>query len=174
MNFVHSKSEECTKGELDLFSVPPTQVSLEKGLWIDHKPVSSVSDRGPITFLSPRTEDYEDLAKTILVVRAKVIKATVQELQSFKVTDTILMRMKNGHREQFPIQFVPTSRCVFERKTSDPSRRDVCLSCLLGNALDYGPAAKQSQLTAAMFYKDTAGKMDTADPTLHMLILTKV
>ena len=27
-------------------------------------------------------------------------------------------------------------------------------------------AAKESQLTAAMFYKDTAGKMDVADPTL--------
>ena len=75
MNFVHSKSGECTKTELDLFSIPPTKVSLEKGLWIDHQPVSSVSDGGPITFLSPGTEDYVDLAKTILVVRAKVTKA---------------------------------------------------------------------------------------------------
>ena len=75
MNFVHSKSQECTKSELDLFSAPPTQVSLEKGHWIDHQPVSSVSDGGPITFLSPGTEDYVDLSKTILVVRAKVTKA---------------------------------------------------------------------------------------------------
>ena len=32
--------------------------------------------------------------------------------------------------------------------------------------LNYGPAAKKSQLTAALFYKDTAEKMNTADPTL--------
>ena len=32
--------------------------------------------------------------------------------------------------------------------------------------LNYGPAAKESQLTAAMFYKDTPGKMDVADPTI--------
>ena len=75
MNLVHSKSQECTKSELDLFSVPPTQTSLEKGHWIDHQPVSSVADGGSITFLSPGTEDYVDLAKTILVVRAKVTKA---------------------------------------------------------------------------------------------------
>ena len=75
MNFVHSKSQECTKSELDLFSVPPTQVSLEEGHWIDHQPVSSLSDSGLITFLSPGTEDYVDLSKTILVVRAKVTKA---------------------------------------------------------------------------------------------------
>ena len=75
MNFVHSKSQECTKSELDLFSVPPTQISLEKGHWVDHQPVSSVTDGGVITFLSPGTEDYVDLARTILVVRAKVTKA---------------------------------------------------------------------------------------------------
>ena len=34
----------------------------------------------------------------------------------------------------------------------------------LETLLNYGPAAKKSQLTAALFYKDTAGKMDTADP----------
>jgi hypothetical protein len=74
MNLVHSKSQECTKSELDLFSVPPTQISLEKGHWVDHQPVSSVADGGVITFLSPGTEDYVDLARTILVVRAKVTK----------------------------------------------------------------------------------------------------
>ena len=36
----------------------------------------------------------------------------------------------------------------------------------LETLLNYGPAAKESQLMAAMFYKDTAGKMDVADPTI--------
>ena len=36
----------------------------------------------------------------------------------------------------------------------------------LETLLNYGPSAKESQLTAALFYKDTAGKMDVADPTL--------
>jgi hypothetical protein len=56
-----------------IFSVPPTQISLEKGHWVDHHPVSSVADGVVITFLSPGTEDYVDLARTILVVRAKVM-----------------------------------------------------------------------------------------------------
>ena len=79
---MHGKSGECVKTELDLFSVPPTQVSLKKGLWIDHQPVSSVSDGGPITFLCPGTEDYVDLSKTILVVRAKVTKANGNDLDA--------------------------------------------------------------------------------------------
>ena len=76
MNFVHGKSGECVKTELDLFSVPPTQVSLEKGLWIDPQPVSSV--------LCPGTEDYVDSSKTILVVRAKVTKANGNDLDAVK------------------------------------------------------------------------------------------
>ena len=80
MNFVHANSQECTKSELDLFSVPPTQVSLERGLWVDHQPVSSVEGGGPITFLSAGTEDYVDLSKTILVVKAKVTKANGTDL----------------------------------------------------------------------------------------------
>ena len=64
---VHPKSVECAKSELDLFTVPSTQTSLEKGRWTDYQPVSSVSDNGAITFVSPGTEDYVDLSKTILV-----------------------------------------------------------------------------------------------------------
>ncbi|CAB3997084.1 uncharacterized transposon-derived [Paramuricea clavata] len=75
MNFVHSRSQECAKSKLDLFSVPPTQISLEKGHWIDHQPVASLANGGAFTFLSPGTEDYVDLARTILVIRAKVTKA---------------------------------------------------------------------------------------------------
>ena len=72
MDLVHPKSAECTKSELDLFSVPAKQVSLEKGKWIDHPPVSSLAKNCAITFLTPGTEDYIDLSKTILVVNAKV------------------------------------------------------------------------------------------------------
>ncbi|KAK3745395.1 hypothetical protein QZH41_001434 [Actinostola sp. cb2023] len=32
--------------------------------------------------------------------------------------------------------------------------------------LNFGPAAKKSQLTAGLFYKDTAGNLDSTDPTL--------
>ena len=34
----------------------------------------------------------------------------------------------------------------------------------LETLLNYGPSTKESHLTSALFYKDTAGKMDTANP----------
>ena len=151
MNFVHSKSGECVKTELDLFSVPPTQVSLEKGLWIDHQPVSSVSDGGPITFLCPGTEDYVDLSKTILVVRAKVTKANGNNLDADEHVGIVNNFLHSLFKQVD----------VFLKETTGTYAYRAYMETLL----NCGPAAKESQLTATMFYKDTPGKMDVADPT---------
>ena len=127
MSFVHAKSQECTKSELDLFSVPPTQVSLEKGHWVDHLPVSSVSDGGPITFLCPGTEDYVDLTKTILVVRAKVTKANGDDLgQDEKVG--IVNNFLHSLFKQVDV-FLKGKQVTQATGTSY-----IWLSCLFGNA----------------------------------------
>ena len=123
MNFVHSKSQECTKSELDLFSVPPTQVSLEKGHWIGHQPVSSVSDGGPITFLSPGTEDYVDLSKTILVVRAKVTKADGANLDADEKVGVVNNFLHSLFKQVD----------VFKKKASDTGHRDLLIPCLPRN-----------------------------------------
>ena len=157
MNFVHQKSEECTKTELDLFSVPPTQVSLEKGLWVDHQPVSSVSDAGPITFVCPGTEDYTDLPKTILVVRAKVTKADGTDLDA----DERVGIVNNFLHSLFEQVYV-----FLKQKQVTQATGTYAYRAYLETLLNYGPAAKRSQLTAAMFYKYTAGKMDVANPLL--------
>ena len=135
MNFVHSKSEECTKTELDLFSVPPTQVSLEKGLWIDQQPVSSVSDGGPITFLSPGTEDYVDLAKTILVVRAKVAKANGNNLDANE---------KVGIVNNFLHSLFKQVDVFLKEKQVTQATGTYAYRAYLETLLNYGPAARVS------------------------------
>ena len=154
---MHSKSGECVKTELDLFSVPPTQVSLEKGLWVDHQPVSSVSDGGPITFLCPGTEDYVDLSKTILVVRAKVTKANGNDLDANE---------KVGIVNNFLHSLFKQVDVFLKEKQVTQATGTYAYRAYMETLLNYGPAAEESQLTAAMFYKDTVGKMDVADPTI--------
>jgi len=63
------------KSELDLFSVPQTQTSMENGNWIECHPLTSVGDDSPIEFeINGNGEDYIDLANTTLYVRAKVVR----------------------------------------------------------------------------------------------------
>ena len=74
MAFVHEQSCECTKSELDLFSVPPTQRSMENGNWIEYHPLTTVSDGSPIEFdVSGTGEEYIDFANTMLYVKVKVM-----------------------------------------------------------------------------------------------------
>ena len=73
MSYVHPFSKRCDKSEVDLFRVPPTQQSLERGRWIDYAPLSSVENpNSAITFLIAGTDEYIDLSKTILTVTGKV------------------------------------------------------------------------------------------------------
>ena len=131
-------------------------MSLEKWLWIDHQPVPSVSDGGPNTFLSPGTEDYVDLAKTILVVRTKLTKANRNDLDADE---------KVGIVNNFLHSLFKQVDVFLKEKQVTQATGTYAYRACLETLLNYGPAEKQSQLTAAMFYKDTAGKMDVADPT---------
>ena len=158
MNFVHSKSQERTKSELDLFLMLPTQVKLENGHWIDYQPISSVTDSGPITFLSPGTEDYVDLLKTILVVRAKVTKADDTNLDADE---------KVGVVNNFLHSLLKQDDVHFKERQVTQAMGTYSYRSYLETLLNYGPFAKESQLTAALFYKGTAGKTDVADPALR-------
>ena len=51
-----------------------------------------------------------------------------------------------------------------EKQVTQPTGTYACRA-YLETLLNYGPSAKQLQLTASLFYKDTAGKMDVTDPT---------
>ncbi|XP_028397218.1 uncharacterized protein F54H12.2-like [Dendronephthya gigantea] len=157
MNFVHSKSPEGMKSELDLFGIPSTQVGLEKGHWIDHQPVSSVEDGGPITFLCPGTDDYVDLSKTILVVRAKVTKANGQDLDADE---------RVGVVNNFLHSLFKQVDVFLKEKQVTQATGTYAYRAYLETLLNFGIGAKQSQLTAALFYKDTAGKFDVSNPAI--------
>ena len=73
MAFAQDMSCECTKFEFDLFFVPPTQISIEHGSWVEYYPVTTVNESSPIEVDISRTEgDYIDFANTILHVKAKI------------------------------------------------------------------------------------------------------
>ena len=82
MAFVHHEPQECTKSELDLFTIPAAQTSITKGQWIEYHPLSNITDSGTIEFnISGSGEEYLDLAKTLLFLKAKITKANSTALE---------------------------------------------------------------------------------------------
>ncbi|KAG8226564.1 hypothetical protein J437_LFUL004736 [Ladona fulva] len=86
MSFLHHNSCECTKSELDLFSLPPTQTSIEGEQWVHYKPISSLSDDAPLEFVVPgHGDEYVDLSHTIITReewRPYVVKTLSSHLEN--------------------------------------------------------------------------------------------
>ena len=156
MSYVHARSKQCGKTETDLFSIPPTQASLEKGRWIDYHPLSSVeNDDGPITFLAAGTEDYVDLSKTILFVEGKVVKSDGSDLSGDEQSN--IAPVNNFLHSLFRQVDV-----YLNGKQVTPAMGTYAYRAYLETLLNYDVSAKGSQLTSAMYYKDTAGEMESS------------
>lgn len=53
MALLHSVSEECVKSELDLFTLPLTQTSIEKCTYLEILPLSAIIDTEQLEFYHP-------------------------------------------------------------------------------------------------------------------------
>ena len=143
MAFVHHKSQECTKSELDLFTIPATQTSITKGQWIEYHPLSNITDTGPIEFnVSGTGEEYLDLAKTQLFVKAKITKANGDNLNPNTQVDPVNLFLHS--------LFSQVDVSLNERLIS-PSTNTYPYRAMIETLLNYGEDAKSSQLSMALF-----------------------
>ena len=155
MAFVHEQLCECTKSELDLFSVPPTQTSMEQGSWVEYHPMTTVTDGSPIEFdISGTGEDFIDFANTMLYVKAKVTLNNGDDLADDAAVGPVNLFL---HSLFSQVDISLNGTLITASTNTYPYR------ALLETLLSYGEDAKKTQLTFALFYKDQAGRMDSVD-----------
>lgn len=154
MSFLHSHSCECLKTELDLFSLPPTQTSIESSQWIHYKPVSSLTDDSPIEFVVPgHGEEYIDLAHTMLSIRVKLVAPAKNDSNRDDLLRTcVVNNLLHSLFNQVDV--------YFNQKPVSPPNNAYAYRAYLETLLNYGPAAKKSHLSTALWYADEAGKME--------------
>ena len=76
VSLTHPSFLESVTSQLDLFSVLPTQTSLEDGFFTEYRPISVLTSGGPVEFcIAAESSNYIDLANIFLYVRASVTKA---------------------------------------------------------------------------------------------------
>ena len=140
--------------ELDLFTLPATQTSIEGSSFLNYKPVSSITDESdaPIEFVVPSaSEHYIDLAHTMLFVKAQ-IHPNDEADTNLKVApvNNILHSMFN----QIDI--------FLNQKLASPPNNAYPYRAYIESLLSYSPAAKESHLTASLWYEDTPECMEGA------------
>ena len=156
MAFVHPHSCECAKSELDLFTVPPTQTSIESGGWVEYNPISSISDGVPLEFVVGGSgQDYIDLANTQLYVRAEIVQANGAAIDNTHHVGPINLLLHSLFTE---VDLKLNDTLVSSTNNTYSYR------AYIETLLSYGPSAKASQLTASLYYKDDATLMDDANP----------
>ena len=155
MAFVHEQSCECLKSELDLFSVPPTQTSVENGNWIEYHPLAAVGDDSPIEFeINGNGEDYIDLANTMLYVRAKITRMNNNNIADDTPVGPVNLFLHSLF-SQVDISLNGTQ--VTTSTNTYPYR------AMIETLLSYGADAKKTQLTSALFYADQPERMNAVD-----------
>ena len=159
MAFVHPHSCECAKSELDLFTVPPTQTSIESGGWVEYNPISSISDGVPLEFVVGGSgQDYIDLANTQLYVRAEIVQANGAAIDNTHHVGPINLLLHSLFTE---VDLKLNDTLVSSTNNTYSYR------AYIETLLSYGPSAKASQLTASLYYKDDSTLMDDANTSLY-------
>ncbi len=83
MAFIHEGSCECTKSELDLFATPSTQTSVDKGMYVEYHPISSLADETPIGFeVNSSGNSYCGLSRSYLYAKVKITRANGDNLEA--------------------------------------------------------------------------------------------
>ncbi|XP_077870053.1 uncharacterized protein F54H12.2-like [Saccoglossus kowalevskii] len=155
MAFVHEHSCECAKTELDPFTIPPTQTSIEKGSYEEVNPLTNIAD-GPIEFVIPLTgSDYIDIGSMLLHIKAKITNANGSNLAANATVATANLWLHSLFNQ---IDVYLNGKQILDASPTYSYR------AMIETLLNYGGDAKSTQIGAAIFEKDTAGKMNVANP----------
>ena len=156
MSLFHQSSGETMDSGLDIFGVPPTQTSIESGGYAEYFPLAVLSQSTNIEFniLNKNGSEYLDLSNTFLSVRAKIVKADGSKLDPGAKCAPI----NNWVHSMFSQVDVHLNGTLVT-----PSENTYPYKAYIENLLTYDGESKRSQLSAGMFYKDTAHKMDSID-----------
>ena len=152
MSLVHEKSCESVHTGRDLFSLPPTQTSVQDGLWVEYHPLATLAPSAPIEFtVSGATADYLDLSNTYLNLRAKIIRADGTNLE----VNTDVAPINYWMHSLFSQVDVSLNDTLVT-----PSENTYPYRAYIEATLNYGREAKKSHLTSAMFYRDSSNHFD--------------
>jgi len=154
---IDSKSALSGKSELSLFSLPATQVAVEKSYWVEVQPQNGITDEGPYHFHMPPDSLYLDLNKNYIYMQLCIQHADGTNLvHGQQIADgndpndpavaPINLLAKTFFRQ---VKIFLGSRLCYDSDDLYPYRS------ILETELNYGEEAKKTQLQCAQYFKDT-------------------
>ncbi len=149
------QSIECTKSELDLFSVPLTQTSIEEGFYDDLPPQSGFESSQTVRFdISGDSAHYLNLAETEIHITGKIVKKANHE-EGF--ADTVKLGVVNNFLSSlFKQATVSVNNVPTENTQTEYAHR-----AYFENLISFNKLEKISNLEGEVFSKDDPNKFNT-------------
>ena len=145
MAYLHPNSCECLLNNLDLFSVAPVQLSIEKTKLVEYRPVATIAPNQVIDFIVPPSSDYIDLSQTMIYVKGKIVKST--DGSSYAAAVEKEMTPINNFLHTLFAQVDITINGKLATGTND----HYAYKAYLRNVLSYGYEAKKTQLESSLW-----------------------
>ncbi|XP_069478270.1 uncharacterized protein F54H12.2-like [Ambystoma mexicanum] len=153
MAFIHCASGVCVKSELGLLVIPLTQTSIKISHFMEVAPLAALYPLVPIEFyISGSTETYLDLNDTLLYLSCRITKADGTAIAAAAKVTTIA----------YPVAplFNHVDITLGDRLITQ-SDNMYAYRAYIESILNYSNDTLDTQLTAGLFYKDTAGSLES-------------
>ena len=147
------ESVECSKSELDLFYVPPTQTAIEEGHYDDIEPHSSYETADNIRFDIPGdSAHFLNMGETELYIQGRIlIKGTEEGIKE---------DVKLGPVNNFLHSLFSQVNINISNQNVEISNDSYALRSYLENLISFNKLEKHSCLVGDIFEKDDHGEFD--------------
>lgn len=130
-----------------------TQLSIEDKKYQECQPLSALSDNSPIEFFIPGDgEKYLDLNDTLLHLRVKITEKDGAEIPADTAVGLINYPLNTIFSQ---CDVILGDRLISQSSSTHPYR------AMIETLLNYSEDTLKSQFSAGLFYKDTAGDIDS-------------
>lgn len=144
-SLLDKRSVPAGKSEVDLFSLPPTQVAIERGYWTEIFLKHSLTDNGPFEFHIPPDPSYIDLSKNYIFMEVSIENGTDITVAPINLLGKTLFKQ---------VKLFINNKACFD------SGDNYAYTCYIENELNNGNEAKTTHMEAAMYERDAVGELE--------------
>jgi hypothetical protein len=138
------------KSECDIYALPPVQNSVQDCQISTFRPISIVSETGPIEIVIPSSNDYTDISNTLLYMSFKLVKKDGTDLTPQDQCTVV----------NFPAHSVFEKISVLFNNKIVSNNTNYAYRAYIENFINFGRDAKEGHLQNQLYFKDTAGQFD--------------
>lgn len=158
MAFINQASTLNVKSELDIFTTLPIQTTVESGALQAYRPITSLSNEGPIEFVvsGSSNDEYLDLGRVFIHVQAKITVPIPVVSGSVAGVAPVVGPTNNWLHSMFSqVDIYLNQKCI------TPPTNCYNYRAYLENLLNYSNESKRTHLSSGLWSDDSAGQMNS-------------